>query len=309
MSIINQFNNRLNESLKTNRDKSDSFRNYVDVVLKSTMQKNSDFKQALIIGAGKMQDFSLSFFTRYFERVYTTDVDLSTMQNSYEFLELPRRQRPKVILEEVEYTGFDSINFFEDFREKVYLIKTFEEIDSFLSEKLSKLHQYEFYSDKFGKMDFIYVSPIYTQLIYNQILLECSLLREAGYPENLLKYIENVMLDEMVLVIDRFNSNIAHLLSVDGTLFVLSDIFEVNVGSSFCRRVTSSINNRDIMDEIYEQYKEEYGMGLGDFGLFNLDEKVSEVTYKWFIWPMKEDTNLIVKLKIYKKSNLHKEVV
>jgi hypothetical protein len=49
-------------------------------------------------------------------------------------------------------------------------------------------------------------------------------------------------------------------------------------------------------------------MGLGDYGLYNLDEKMEGNLTKWLVWPFREETNLIVKLKIYiKKKNL-KEV-
>ena len=301
MSIIKEFNHNLNQSLKRSKTENATFRNTIDVVLKSTILKNVNFRQALIIGAGKTEEFSLCFFMKYFGKVYATDVDIKTLRESIEDLEINAKLRKKLVIQELEYTGFKEHNFFEDFRSEVFKMSSLDQIEVFLEKKMKEIETYYFLPEKVNGFDFIYVSPIYTQLVYNQVLLECSLLRESGYQENLIKHIENVMLDEMVSVIERFNRNIVRLLSVDGTLFVLSDVFEVNVGSAFSRRITSGIQSRDIMDDIYEQYKESYGMGLGDFGLFNLDEMIDEVTYKWFIWPFKEDTNLIVKLKIYKK--------
>ena len=140
-------------------------------------------------------------------------------------------------------------------------------------------------------------------------MMECSLLRESGYPEHLIKYIEQIMLEEMIGVINRFNNNIVRLMSNEARLFVLSDIFEVNVGSDFDLRIMSGIKNKEVMDRIYHSYSETYGMGLGDFGLYNLDEKMEVNLSKWLVWPFREDTNLIVKLNNYiKKENILEEV-
>ncbi|AIO18896.1 hypothetical protein KQ51_01017 [Candidatus Izimaplasma bacterium HR1] len=308
MSIIQSFNNKLNQSFTKRSSVNLSFSKQVDIILNSTLQKNKNFRQALIIGAGKMEDFSLYFFTKYFDKVVITDIDTLSVSKVVNEMKLSKSERKKIIIKEVEYTGFEKANFFSDFRSEIYKISTFDAIDKFLETKFEEIKDYEFLKNDFRKYDFIYVSPIYTQLIYNQILLECSLLREGGYQENLLKYIENVILDEMVNIINRFNSNIVHLMGEYGKLFVLSDIFEVNVGSEFDLRITSGIKDRNIMDHIYEQYTKKYGMGLGDFGLYNLDEKINAGIYKWLKWPFKDNTNLIIKLKIYEKSKLNKEV-
>lgn len=309
MTIIKEFNKNLNDSLLHVKSRSGSFRSQLDIVLKSAILKSNDFKQALIIGAGKMDDFSLSFFLRYFGKVVLTDVDSDTMRSSIRNLQLQDTQRKKLVIREVEYTGFSDIHFFEDFRDQVVQFQTYDEIDHFLHDKFLELEHFMFMPDKSKQFDFIYVSPIYTQLVYNQILLECSLLRESGYPENLIKYLENKVLEEMIPIIDRFNHNLIQLLSSEGTLFVLSDIFEVDVDSNFGRRIASGIDSRDVVDQIYEEYVEKYGMGLGDYGLYSLDELLTSITHKWFIWEYKEDKSLVIKLKIYKNRSLHKEVI
>ena len=299
MSIIKDFNNRLNNSFTKRSSNDVSFSKNVDVILKSTILRSKRFRQVLIIGAGKMEDFSLHFFLKFYDKVILTDIDTKSIKDRLKELSINKNDLKRIIVKEVEYTGFEEAAFFKDFRTEILKIKTFEEIDSFIQSKMEYIQKYTFLYEYFGKSDFIYVSPIYTQLIYNQILLECSLLRESGSQENLLKYIENIMLDEMVEVIDRFNSNIVNLLSDEGSLFVLSDVFEVDVGSEFDLRITSGIKDKNVMDRIYQQYQEKYGMGLGDYGLYNLDEKVKGISYRWLKWPFKENTNLIIKQKIY----------
>ena len=104
----------------------------------------------------------------------------------------------------------------------------------------------------------------------------------------------------MPILINRFNNNVISLLNETGSLMVLSDIFELKNNSGFYRRVKNSIKNYDVMEEIYDGYKEKYGMGLGDYGLYNLDDKMQKLISRWLIWPKDEESSYIVKLKIYK---------
>jgi hypothetical protein len=44
-----------------------------------------------------------------------------------------------------------------------------------------------------------------------------------------------------------------------------------------------------------------YGIGLGDFGLINLDDKLEVVSSKWVLWPFDEKSSFVVKIQTYKK--------
>lgn len=298
------FNNRLNNSFSKPKKAESLFYKHIDSMLKSTFNSMNKKRQALIIGSGKMDEFSLHLFLKTFGKVVVTDIDISSAKRVVSDMDLSKKLKQKLFLEEIEYTGFDQFHFFEDFRTQIANMKSNKEIEIFIDEKIKKIKTYQFLEHCFKKYDFVYVSPIYTQLIYNQVLLECSLLRNAGYPENLLKFIEDKMIDEMIPIIDRFNSNLIKFLHEDGILLVLSDIFEVNVDSDFDRRVKHSINNKDVMDSIYDNYSTKYGMGFGDYGLYSLDERISSLKHRWFIWPFNENTNLVIKLKIYNEKLL-----
>ena len=84
-------------------------------------------------------------------------------------------------------------------------------------------------------------------MIYNQGLRECSILRENGYPEHLIKYIESILLDEMVEVINRFNNNINHIEPVmEITLSDLSDklnSFEENIKTNYVPKTGDKLTN------------------------------------------------------------------
>lgn len=301
MNEIHMFNNKLNNSFEKRTDMHHDFKGQVDLLLKSELLRRRQNRTVLIIGAGKMDDFSLCFFMKYFDKVVVTDVDKKTMIDVVDHMKISKSNRNKLVVRQEEYTGFEVLDFFDDLESRLRKCSTLDEVRFMVKEKMSLIHRYQFMEYDKGKYDFVYVSPIYTQLVYNQVLMFGDQMIQKGFRSDLIDELKRLMLDEMVGVIDRFNKNLVSLTNDGGTLFVLSDIFEVTVGSSFERRIASSIMNRDVMDNIYDEYVKKYGMGLGDYGLVNLEEKVKVSHYKWLIWPFKETTNLVIKLSIFTK--------
>lgn len=301
MNKIKLFNHNLNNSLDYQSKSKELFADQVSLLLRAYVDKINARRSVCIIGSGKMEDFSLSFFVKRFEEVFLTDIDTDTVQKAVNDYHFTKKEKNQITIKQVEYTGFEEDLFFDDFKERIVNARTFEKIDQILDNKLENIKQFTFMEEYKNRFDFIYVSPIYTQLIYNQVLRECSILRESGYPEHLIKYIENRMLDEMIGIIDRFNKNIISLLEEKGTLFVLSDVFQVDIGSKFDLRVQAGIKSRHVMDEIYEGYISKFGMGLGDYGLFSLDREMKSLVSRWMIWPFTEKVNFVIKVKIYNK--------
>ncbi len=301
MKLMEVFNHDLNQSLSSENEGMKAFKLQVDLILRSVIERLDESEKAIIIGAGKMKDFSLTFFVKNFNEVILTDIDLKTVNEAVKDFRYTEKLLKKLTKIRIDYTGFEKNRFFCDFKERIVNCHTFEKVDQIIKSKLNGLEDYRFLKDYNESADLIYVSPIYTQLVYNQGLRECSILRENGYPEHLIKYIESILLDEMVEVIDRFNDNIINALKPNGQLVVLSDIFQVDIGSKFYLRVKNGIRSYEVMEEIYEGYKLKYGVGLGDYGLLNLDEKLKPYLSRWLIWPYDEKSAFIVKLKIYKK--------
>jgi len=301
MKYIEVFNRDLNTSLKHENKDADAFRLQVDLILKSLVERLNANKKAIVIGAGKMKDFSATFFVRSFDEVVLTDIDMLSVNEAVNNLEISEKDKKKITKIRIEYTGFEKNAFFQDFKERIVNCRTFEKIDQVINSKLDGLENYRFLKEYENSGDLIYMSPIYTQLVYNQVLRECSILRESGYPEHMIKYIENIMLDKMVHVIDRFNDNIIKTLNDDGYLLVISDVLQLDKNSNFYLRVKNGIRSHEVMEEIYSAYKEKHGIGIGDYGLLNLDEKLKSYLSRWLIWPFDGSTSFVVKLKIYKK--------
>jgi len=301
MKKIEIFNRELNQSLSSDEKQMNVFKQQIDLIMKSVCERLDHCDKSMIIGTGKMNDFSLTFFVKNFKKVILTDIDLNTVNEAVKEFRFTEEELLKLETIRIDYTGFEKNGFFTDFKERIVNCHSFEKIDQVIQSKLVGLEEYSFLKGYFEQVDLIYISPIYTQLVYNQLLHECAALRESGYPEHMIKYIEGIMLDEMVGIIERFNENIFKTLRPGGELVALSDIFQVDIGSRFYLRVKNGIKSHEVMDEIYEGYKEKYGIGLGDYGLLNLDEKLKSYLSRWLIWPFDDKSAFIVKLKIYKK--------
>ena len=301
MKKIEQFNYQLNNSVTFSNKRQKMYKEQVMRVCSNLMKKIEEKDKMCIIGAGRLNDLDIMMFLRFFNEVVLTDIDIASTKDTLKKMNLNYQQQSTINVMRTEYTGFELNHFFDNFKERIVNCHTFEKIEQVLNSLLDGLDRYKFLKDYQNSFDLVIVSPIYTQLIYNQVLRECSMLRESGYPEHLIKYIEDFMLDEMINVITRFNNNIINTVKEEGYLFVLSDVFEVDNKSDFYRRVEYVIGNYDVMEEIYEGYKKNYGMGLGDFGLYHLDENVDSTLSKWLIWPYTENRSFIVKLKIFIK--------
>ena len=253
-------------------------------------------QKACILGAGRMDDFSVSFFLQNFDEIILSDIDLKSMENNLKKLGLTKKNLEKIQLKEQEYTGLEEQHFFNIFGTIDYH-SSVDDVEMLLQTAFDNVKDYKFDNETY---DLVYVCPIYTQLVYNQVLRQCAILRTKGFKEEILKFIEGYTLDEMVGVIERFNRQLQDMVNRDGYLVVLSDIFELENGSDFERRITNSIQNKEIVDSIYDSYQQSYGMGLGDFGLYNLDENMETIHDSWHLWPFSEKKTFLIKMKTYR---------
>lgn len=296
MSQIKQFNNLLNRSRHSRKDTTDSYRDHIDTTIRSVLREQPTDPQVCIIGAGKCTDFSLSIFLEYSSNVIVSDIDQASLETCV-------GQRRNVVIEAVEYTGFESIQFFETFGHEMWHCHTTDDVDQYITRMIAKVEDYRFLPDYERQVDVVFVSPIYTQLIYHQIVSECIGLIQDGYNRELAQYCQERMLREMPGVIARFNRNLISLLNDNGTLLVLSDVFEMKNDSEFYRKVAFSIKQKDVMDEIYRNYQETYGFGLGDYGLYQLEESLQKTKNRWLLWRFNDDKSYAVHLCIYKQNN------
>ena len=297
MKHIEIFNSNLNQDTQKRYERWADYRAKIDdflspILADSTLEKN----QALIIGCGNLDDLNLQTITKLFNKTTLTDVDLESVKEGV------KRQgisNENVEFIRVEVTGFEDSKFFDTFVQVIMETKDQDSIQAYIDDKMKIIETYHFLPDK--SYDLVLVSPIYTQLIYHQILNITQTLRELGHDPSMLEWLEAYMLNLMPGVIERLNKNIMNILSPKGRLVVLSDIFQSQNGTEFDQLIKKAIQSKKETDKVYQYYQEKYGYGLGDFGLYDLDDSMKVINYRWMIWPFDQDISMVVKIKAYKK--------
>jgi len=189
--------------------------------------------------------------------------------------------------------------FFDGFEKAVLTCKSQSSLEKLINGRLIGLDKYKFLRKYDEMASLVLVTPIYTQLVYQQILILCSRIRSNGYPEHLINFIESYMQEKLVEIIKRFNQNIVRVTKE--YLVVLSDIFQDRSDSEFMRNTKKIIDNKEAMDKLYKEYQSDYGFGMGDAGLFLLNDLINEVEREWLIWPFSSSIDMVVELAIYKK--------
>jgi len=297
MKHIEIFNSNLNQDTSKRYERWIDYRTKIDdflspILADSTLTKD----QALIIGCGNLDDLNLQTISKLFNQVTLTDVDLESVKEGI------KRQgilKENLELIRVELSGFEDAHFFDTFVQVIMESQNQDQIQAYIDEKMKIIYTFQFLKDK--SYDLILVSPIYTQLIYHQILNITQTLRELGHDSNTLEWIESYMLDLMPNIIEQINRNIMNILSPKGRLVAISDIFQSQNGTEFDQLIKKAIQSKKETDKVYQYYQEKYGYGLGDFGLYDLDDTMKVINYRWLIWPFDQDISMIVKIKAYKK--------
>ena len=295
MNHIEIFNKNLNNDQTKRFERWMDYRFKIDdflspVLLDASLNKN----QALIIGCGNLDDLNLKTVTTLFKSITLTDIDLESIKHGVSKQGVSTTNLQYLRL---ELTGFEDSHFFDHLIQVIMECENQACIQKYIDDHLTQIEKYQFLLDK--SYDLIIISPIYTQLIYHQILNITQTIREIGHDSNILEWIESYMLDLMPQVVERLNKNIINILSPKGRLVVLSDIFQSQNGTEFDQLIKKAIQSKKEMDKIYLYYLNKYGYGLGDFGLYNLDELLKTINYRWIIWPFDSDISMVVKIKAY----------
>jgi hypothetical protein len=295
MNHIEIFNSNLNQNQNKRYERWTEYRAQIDNFLSPVLSDPSlEKNKALIIGCGNLDDLNLKTITGLFKKVTLTDIDLESVKKGVIQQEVSTTNLEYCRL---ELTGFEDSCFFDQLIQVIMECKNQSCIQKYIDDHLIQIEKYQFLKEH--SYDLILISPIYTQLIYHQLLNITQTLRELGHDQDILKWLESYMLDLMPGVIERLNKNLLTILSPKGRLVVLSDIFQSQQGTEFDLLIKKAIQSKKEMDKVYQYYLDKYGYGLGDFGLYHLDELMRTINYRWIIWPFDLDVSMVVKIKAY----------
>lgn len=245
-------------------------------------------------GVGNTGDVDYLKLMKYNAVLTLTDIDAKAMERGLRFQGIGLDE---VRIKIFNYLGHyqEAIGILEDGLQdldnrKVYgLDDAMGIIENFFDQVMDQLNELD-YSVHFGeKQNMIVLLPIYTQLLFVDLV---SRLRKLKHYNEL----QDMLLQKMVLVIDGFNRNLVQIVENEGCLFVLSDIMELD------RKGTKkALSVKEIMSRI-RIYENQYGYGLGSYGLLNMSEYAKPIQEFYYQWHFDEARSFLVKGVLYKKT-------
>jgi hypothetical protein len=284
---------QLNQSHKNLDNKA-----YIEIttnLMNSILNKQENKENILVIGAGNLSDFDLSFLLTCFNNVYLTDIDVLSINQALK----DKKYYPKIKVKQVDYIGTRDTNFFNDFSELLKFTE-YNEVDQFFQNKIRKLMSFQFSKSFNIKFDSIYISPIYTQLLYREVETILINLTNKGFSNEYKNRLLSELLQTMTDIIDHFNMEIDNLLNEDGTLFIGSDIFYLSE-DTLSVKVKNAISKQERMERLYLNYQKKYGYGLGDYGLYSLSQYLISYHEKWLLWGKNQNNAYAVKFCVMGK--------
>jgi len=290
MESILKFNKLLNKSDNNRSDFWSEYRADITSFICQNIPSMSD--KICILGAGNSDDIDLIKIASICSNLYLTDIDKISISKSIQKYNL---NTEKTQIFPFDYIGLNSCDLWNNFVKEIIKIENKNNIDILFNHLKEVTTKNRFNLNL--KFDVLIISPIYTQLLFQQGLNYINVLNNLNYPLKLISYIKDKLLWLTPYVIDTFNFNVKALLKDTSSLVVLSDIFEAKKDSAF---YTEAKNLKNI-EALYRKYSETYGMGLGDYGLYNVSLNLRLTNKKWFEWPFNKNKSLFVKALILKK--------
>lgn len=296
MSSIEEFNQIHNQATKRRDDWKVYRKDVTSYILSFLTNNNLESFKTLIIGAGNCDDIDLSMIQKTKSHIYLSDIDSTALDHAVKSYQMDKQ---KTTLLQTEFTGLSKSVFWNDFVKSMLQLKTKKEIDKGLNELRNRIVNYSFLETYQNQFDMIIISPIYTQLLFQQLIVNLSVLKSVNYSSELIHHINNNFMQLMPSVIQQFNQNTLALLKIQGTLVVMSDIYEVQNKTPLFQELHEYITQPEQLDFYQKKYLKKYGYGFGDYGLYHLEETVHLKTHKWFEWPFSKEKTMFVKVEIF----------
>ena len=162
MDAIKQFNAILNKSTLNRFEDWKEYRNQLTEYITKNIADNTG--SILILGCGNADDLDLSVLARKCQTMMLSDIDDQALKNAIKKYKMNSKQ---VSIKAHDYTGLNSNRNWNNFVNEMIKIDNPEDISSFFNEIETTINGHNF-SEFETTYDVIIISPIYTQLLFQQ---------------------------------------------------------------------------------------------------------------------------------------------
>ncbi len=283
MATVKEFNHILNRSYNIS-EMYTQWSKYRSLITEFIKDVDLVGKSLLIVGSGHLNDINIKELMTYTSNITFVDVDIQST-----VLALHKRNlEPEMFnLIELDLTSFDKFaNQFDNAVKQGNLVEFRELIEKGAMDY------------NLGMYDSLIILPIYTQILFQQLVNRAESI--LGFkPDGL----HNDIMSIIAVFIDKINATLYTSIHVNGQVIILSDVFEYDVSDPMLKVLEASIDdhNQKEINAFYESYLQAYGYSLGAYGLYNMAEKVTIESEKFFVWNFDDRRRLIVKGILSKK--------
>lgn len=296
MSSLKTFNHILNTSGHDRYSKWADYRQQLTMIIQSFVDQRQSLPQrTLVVGAGNSDDIQLDVLKSLTQQLFLADIDLEAMQHAVQKYHLDDQE---VHCLDIDFTGLEGLSSWDNFVPAMLEADDKAAINAWFKAVFKRMEDYLFMNEYEKTFDLVILSPIYTQLVFQQVLANVAVLENLKYSDELVDYIKVLVLDEMPDILHHFNEQLVRLLKVDGAMIAISDIFEFTYPSKAYDQAKRSFIENHSLDDYHENYVNTYGYGLGDFGLEDLLEMFHNSDHYWLEWPFSEDKRIFVKVEL-----------
>lgn len=240
--------------------------------------------EVLIVGAGNLNDLDI-------QKINNDDVNLTLLDIDGNAI-LSGLERQKINKENVKIMKFDLLQ--AGFVDIMYEFRTSlknSNLDAFFEKCRNKELNY-----KLGKFKTIIVSPIYTQILFHQML---EVVKKCD------KVDKNETFQRVLIFVGEFlakiNDQLINSLEDDGKIIVISDILEYATNSEELKFLKENIENNEVIDKFHDEYLEKYGYTLGSYGINNIESKMDLIKENYLLWNFDKKRELLVDILSLKK--------
>ena len=290
MKTAKSYAKSFNQSIKDQYNQWKDYRNEVSSCIKKHMDHHDE--HLLIIGPGNLNDIDLNMLKSSFDHITLLDIDIQAVEQG---LLLQNLDKNDFHLIEFDLTSFDELDFFPQLKTLLETSSSIETVESFIKKMVFNMKLIKHSPIKKQFYDTIIILPIYTQLVYHQFLGYTSFIEHHMKPSIDIKKLNEFMLNQMIEIIDHVNQLIKDGLKNTGKVFCFSDILQLDTSSQIYKDLSLSAFDKKHIQAYYDVYINQYGYGLGDYGLYSLSKQLISINLDWIIWPFHTDYHYLVK--------------
>ncbi|MCK8060050.1 MULTISPECIES: hypothetical protein [unclassified Fusibacter] len=278
MKVMGEYYKELNRSydaMKTHKAWT-GYRSGID-----TWRGPSTGGRVAIVGAGNLNDLNLKSWLDENVDLHLFDADQQAMKNGVD----RQAWTGKVAYHQVEFTGLDDKNFFEE----LSVLMAHQDITGI--ERFLENTKVEPDWTKESDFDSIIITPIYTQLVLGQVMTMIEHYRLEPHQKRLVP----AVLKFMAQLIDQVNSSLLKLLKGGGQCYAWSDILEYHSSHVDFERIACMDQKQ--LKQLVHDYEKSYGQGIGNYGIANLCSHLAhEKDSHYLTWPFDDKRLMVVEL-------------